>query len=264
MVDKISGVHAVFETLIADERKIEKIYLVRGVHKGKLKEIAERASFGGIPVELIDGVKLDRLCGHDHHQGVLAMVRPYHYVDLKDLLSVSINQKTAPFLLVLDQIQDPRNFGAIIRSAEGAGVDGLIITTRRTSPLSATVVKTSAGASEHMRICKVMNLVNTLEYLKTLGIWIIGADVSASQPLYDLDGREALALVIGSEGRGLRPLVARTCDWTVNIPMFGRVQSLNASVSAAIVLYEIRRQRNFPGPGSIRQIRPGSNTQAET
>jgi len=245
MLEKISGVHAVLETIIAGERKIERIYLVQGVLKGKLKEIIDRARFSQIPIELIAPQKLSRLCGNDHHQGVMVMVRPYHFVDLSDLLAVSAEKKDPPFLLVLDQLQDPRNLGAIIRSAEGAGVDGLILTSKRTSPLSATVVTTSAGASEHMKICRIGNLVNTLDLLKSHGIWIVGTDPEGPKMMYDIDANDPLALVIGSEGKGLRSLVARSCDWLIKIPMAGHVQSLNASVAAALVLYEIRRQRSF-------------------
>lgn len=247
-LEKITGVHAVLEILVARDRKVDKLYLIHGTRRGRLKEIEDRALFLQIPVAFIAPSQLAKICGHNHHQGVLAMVRSYPFATLNEILSMSIKNKTAPFLLILDQIQDPRNLGAILRNAEGAGVDGIIITSRRSSAITSTVVKTSAGASEHLKICRVMNLVQTLETLKDLGIWIYGTDLhEATTSLYEVDGKDAIALVIGNEEKGIRPLVKKNCDWLIKIPMSGKIESLNAAASAALVLYEIRRQRSFSG-----------------
>lgn len=244
-LEKISGVHAVLEALIADIKKIERICLLQGTQRGKLKEIEDRARFSGIAIDFITPTQLDRLSGNTHHQGVMAMVRPYHFVELNQLLSSSTEKSSPPFFLVIDQVQDPRNLGALLRSAESAGVDGIIMTARRTSPLSPVAIQASAGAAAHIRICRVVNLVDTLEHLKTLGIWIIGAEPTATKTIYDVSGKDAVAVVVGSEGPGMRRLVRETCDWLVRIPMFGKIESLNVSVSAALLLYEIRRQRSF-------------------
>ncbi|MFC1852137.1 23S rRNA (guanosine(2251)-2'-O)-methyltransferase RlmB [candidate division CSSED10-310 bacterium] len=266
MLEKISGVHAILEALTAEDRKIEQIYFNQGTRKGRLKEIEDKASFLNIPVEFIAPSQLTKLCGHNHHQGVLAMTRPFQYVDVETLLSLSVERTTPPFLLVIDQVQDPRNLGAIIRNAEGAGVDGIIMTKKRTSPLTEAVVQTSAGACEHLKICRVVNLVHNLEHLKTLGIWIIGADPHGSRTMYDIDGNDALAIVIGNENRGLRQLVKKTCDYLVKIPMFGSIKSLNVAASAALILYEIRRQRSFqkdPHRNQQSLFDPGAPQEAE-
>jgi 23S rRNA (guanosine2251-2'-O)-methyltransferase len=244
-LEKIVGVHAVLEALVADEKKIETIYLIQGTRKGKLKEIEDRALFSGVETKYIAPSLLDRLSAHAQHQGVMAMVRPYRFIDVQQLVAETAEKNEPPFLLVIDQVQDPRNLGALLRNAEAAGVDGVIVTDRRTSPLSPVAVKASSGAASHLKISRVVNLVSTLEQLKTQGLWIVGAEPKATKTIYDLHGRDPVAVVVGSEGPGLRRLVRETCDWLVQIPMFGVVESLNVSVSAAILLYEIRRQRNF-------------------
>jgi len=245
-LDKVTGVHAVLEIIMAQDRKIEQIYLIHGTRRGRLKEIEDRALFLGIPVATLAPKQIAKICGHNRHQGVLAMVREYPFVTLNDIFASSIKSKTSPFILVIDQVQDPRNLGAILRSAEGAGVDGVITTSRRTSAISSTVVKTSAGGCEHLKICRVMNLVQVLEKLKDLGIWIYGTDLHEStNSLYEVDGTNAIALIIGNEEKGIRPLVKKHCDWLVKIPMSGKIESLNVAASAAVMLYEIRRQRSY-------------------
>lgn len=242
-MEKIIGVHAVLETLIANEKNIEKVYLAHGNRRGKLKEIEDRALMLEIPLDFITPKQIIKLCGSQRHQGVMAIVRPHKYLELQNLLQKSIANKKPPLFLVIDQIQDPRNLGAILRTAEGAGVDGVILTKRRTAPFSAIVAKTSSGAINHLNICRVSNLVNALEKLKELGIWIVGTVPNTDKNIYELKGNDAMAIVIGSEGKGLRRLVMETCDTLVQIPMSGKIASLNASVAAAIILYEIKRQR---------------------
>lgn len=262
-LEKVIGIHAVLEVLLADEAKIEQIYLVFGSRTERHKEIEERAAMAAIPVDYIAAAQITRLSGLTHHQGVMAMVRPHRLVDLQSLLQRATQRQESPFFLVIDQIQDPRNLGAVLRSAEAAGVHGVIMTSKRTSPLTPVALQASAGAAAHLDICRVVNLVQTLEHLKTLGFWIVGTDSNATRTIYDVDGQDAVAIVVGSEGQGMRRLVRETCDWIVSIPMNGKIDSLNVSVSAAITLFEIRRQRSYQarrtdGPAHAAPQRPST------
>jgi 23S rRNA (guanosine2251-2'-O)-methyltransferase len=203
--------------------------------------------------------ELTRLSRTDAHQGVVAMVRERALLDLPDLLET----KTGPqnglrhrFFLALDGIEDPHNLGALLRTADGAGVDGVILPERRSAPISATVAKTSAGASEHVRIARVTNLVRALEQMKKAGIWVLGLDERGTPDYTEFDFRADCVLVLGREGAGLHDLVKKTCDHLLRIPMAGAVSSLNVSVAGAVVMYEAMRQRRQPAPPAVEPSGP--------
>jgi len=197
----------------------------------------------GILVQYLEKSILDRKAETPHHQGVIAVVAEKDLVEWEDLLSVANDRGEPTFLTILDGIEDPHNLGAIVRSAVAAGVHGLILSRRHCAPISPVVSKTAAGALEFMAMARVGNLARTIEQLKQKGLWIIGADVSSATPYWEVALDMPLAIVIGSEGKGLRRLVREKCDILVSIPMYGKVQSLNATVAAALMFYEVRRYR---------------------
>ena len=240
MDDTIWGRNAVWEALRAG-RPVNKILIARGTH-GKAREIIDRARDSRVPVQLVDRDVLDKLVEGAGHQGIFAYLSPKGYVALDELLELAKRQQEDPLLLILAGWEDPRNFGAIVRSAEAAGVQGVIIPERRAVPLTGVVAKTSAGALEHLPICRVGNLSQTLEQLKGAGFWTVGAAAGAAQAYYEADLTGPLALVIGGEDSGLGHL-EQTCDLLVGIPMTGHVSSLNAAVAGSILLFDIRRQR---------------------
>ncbi|WP_456432250.1 23S rRNA (guanosine(2251)-2'-O)-methyltransferase RlmB [Thermosulfuriphilus sp.] len=244
MAEIIWGHHPVLEALSARPDQIEQIIISRK-HLRRHQLIFLRAKKLGIPVvirEDLPRVK-DLAVGKIVHQGVMAYVEAFRYACLEEIRAAWQRASEAPFVLLLDQITDPHNLGALIRSAEAAGVHGVIIPKHRAARVTGTVEKASAGATEHVLISRVTNLVRTINWLKEEGLWIVGAAPQAKQLLYEVDFRTPVAIVIGSEGRGLRRLVAESCDIMARIPLRGRISSLNASVAGALFLFEVVRQR---------------------
>jgi len=237
----IFGIHAVEEALTARGRGFEYVAVVPGRGDARIQKISQLCRTAGVPVRTMPRDQLTRLARTASHQGVVAVTAEKQYADLDDLLAHKRSQHT--FLAVLDGIDDPHNLGAIIRTAEGAGVDGLIIPERRASGVTATVVKASAGASEYLPIAKVTNISRTLEELKERNIWTVGLDERGKQLYYELDYKMDCALVLGAEGHGLHEQIRKKCDFLVSIPMLGKIASLNVSVAAGVVMYEIARQR---------------------
>ncbi|MBO4879690.1 MAG: 23S rRNA (guanosine(2251)-2'-O)-methyltransferase RlmB [Clostridia bacterium] len=232
---------------IKSGRSIDRI-LVTKEHDGSLGEIIGLAKDRNLIIREVDRRKLDELCmpfGHDgksgNHQGIVAEIPGVEYSELSDILDYAKEKGEKPFVIMLDGIEDPHNLGSIIRSAECAGAHGVVIPKRRSAPVTATVVKTSAGAAEHMRIARVVNLVAAMEQLKDEGLWIAGADMSGKS-MYEADMKGGFALVIGGEGDGLSKLVREKCDFLVSIPLRGSIDSLNAAVAAAIIMFEKNRQ----------------------
>ena len=228
--------------LLRGERQVECLLLQKGLEGGVPAQLAAMAKDKGLPVKQIDARGLDELCGGERHQGVAAQVSSIPYSEMDDIFKKAEEQNAPPFIVIADEIEDPHNLGAIIRSAEAAGAHGLIIPKRRSAGLSLTVSKTSAGAALHLPVVRVSNLVSAIETLKSRGVWIYAAD-TGGEDWCRIDYSGAVALVVGSEGRGIGRLVKETCDFTVSLPMLGKLSSLNASVAAGIILYEITRQR---------------------
>ncbi len=238
----VSGRNAVKE-LLAGERDIDKIFVARGDREGSIVAIVGEAVARKIPVVEVDRKRLDSMCGHNRHQGVVAAASEHAYVDVDDILAYAEERGEAPLLLIADEIEDPHNLGALIRSAECAGVHGLIIPKRRAVGLTSVVAKASAGAIEHLRVAKVTNLAGTIDDLKKKGLWIYAADMDGA-PYDQTDFRGAVAFVLGSEGFGISRLVKQKCDFVVSIPLHGKVNSLNVSAAGAVLLFEAARQRS--------------------
>lgn len=241
--DQVEGRNSVLE-LLESEKDINKIFVTRGEKQGSINKIIGRAKGKGIVIVEVDKNKLDEMSQTGNHQGVIAIVPPFEYCDVEEILEEAKSRNEEPFVLILDGIEDPHNLGAIIRTAETAGVHGIIIPKRRAASVNSTVNKVSAGAVEHMKIARVNNINDTIKFLKDNGLWIIGTDAKAENYYYEQDLTGPIALVIGSEGFGMNRLVSENCDILVKIPMKGKITSLNASVSAGIVTYEIVQQRN--------------------
>lgn len=243
-VDAIAGRNAVLEAIKAD-KQIDIIYITTGETQGSINKIKALAMQKHIVVKAVTPQKLDELCSRATHQGVVATISCEEYASLEDILAVSKEKGREPFLIIADEIEDPHNLGAIIRTAEAAGADGLIIPKRRSASLSTTVHKTSAGAVSALLVARVPNLVSCIKELKKQNIWIYGADMDGTQ--FDkLDFKNGgVAIVIGSEGNGLNRLVKEECDFIATIPMKGKINSLNASVAAGILMYETVRQRSL-------------------
>ncbi len=241
--DIIEGRNAVIEALRVG-RSIDKIFIAKGETDKTLGHIASKAREAGIVVVDADRRKLDNMSVTHSHQGVIALVGVNEYCSVEDILAVAEKKGEAPFVIVCDEVSDPRNLGAIIRSAECAGAHGVIIPKRRSAGLTAIVGKASAGAAEHMAIARVPNIPAVLKELKDKGLWVYGAAAGGSNDLWDTDFTGAMALVIGSEGDGIGRLVRENCDFIVNIPMVGKINSLNASAAASVIMYEVLRQRS--------------------
>lgn len=242
--DMIEGRNAVIEALRAG-RAIDKIFLARGDVDKTLGHIASKAREKGIVVVECDRRKLDHMSQTHAHQGVVALVGLREYCTVEDILSEAERRGEAPFVLVCDEISDPHNLGALIRSAECAGVHGVIIPKRRSAGLTAIVDKASAGAAEHTAIARVPNIPAVLRELKDRGLWIYGTAADGESGLWSTELTGPVALVIGSEGEGMGRLVKESCDFILSLPMKGRVNSLNASAAGAIVMYEVLRQRSM-------------------
>lgn len=241
--NQLEGRNSILEVLRSG-RDIEKIMVARGNVEGTIKRIVAMAAEKGVVIQEVSRQKLDEISQTKNHQGVIAIVSAHNYVEVDDILAVAKERQEDPFLLLLDGITDPHNLGAILRTAECAGVHGVVIPKRRSVGLNATVGKTSAGALEYMPVAGVTNIVKTMEYLKKQGLWIACADMKGLDH-FDTNMKGALALVIGSEGDGVSRLVKENCDFTVSIPMYGKISSLNASVAAGLLMYEVVRQRKF-------------------
>ena len=240
--DQIEGRNSVLELLESD-RDINKILIAKGEKHGSINKIIAKAKEKRIVIAEVDRQKINELSQTGNHQGVIAIVPPFNYVEVEDILNEAKQKNEDPFILILDGIEDPHNLGSIIRTAETAGIHGVIIPKRRAASVNATVSKTSAGAVEHVKIARVNNLNETIKYLKENDIWICGTDGEAKDYYYNQNLKGALAIVIGSEGFGMSRLVKENCDILVKIPMKGKITSLNASVSAGIVIYEAVKQR---------------------
>jgi 23S rRNA (guanosine2251-2'-O)-methyltransferase len=241
----VYGVNPVRELLRAGGEGPSELWLAEGGDRGRaFAELARLARERGAKVREAPRPRLDRLAGTDRHQGVVAVVADYAYHDLDHLLAAARAAGEPPLLVVLDGIEDPHNLGAVIRSAHALGAHGVVIPKDRAAGITAAVVKASAGAVEHCPVARVTNLSQALTELKEAGVWTVATDAGAADSLADVDLAAPTAIVIGSEGSGVRPLVRRTCDRTARVPMKGKVGSLNASAAAAIALYEAARQRN--------------------
>lgn len=239
----IVGRQPVIEALRSG-REINKILVAKGSRQGSVREIFALAKEKGVVVTEVERSLLDKLSVGPNHQGVLAQMAGVAYAELEDVMRSPENSAWAPFLILLDGIQDPHNLGSIIRSGEAMGIDGVIIPRRRAVPVTQTVMKSSAGAANYVPVCRVSNLANTIGTLKQAGYWIVGADMAgASCFSQDLTG--PIGLVIGSEGSGLSRLIKEKCDFLTSVPMRGRINSLNASVAAALLMSEVVRQRGM-------------------
>lgn len=239
--DMVAGRNAVMEAL-KGSRSVNKLMIANGSTEGSIKEIIAVAKDKGVNIQYWDRSKLDSIARGIRHQGVLAQVAPVQYAELEDILQVTKDRNEPPFIVLLDELEDPHNLGAILRTADAAGVHGVLIPKHRSCPLSATVAKTSAGAVEHVPVARVGNLVQTIKKLKQEGLWVAAADMDGKD-YYDTDLTGPLLLIIGSEGQGVGRLVKEQCDFVVRIPMVGKINSLNASVAGSILMYEAMKQR---------------------
>ncbi|MBU5256368.1 23S rRNA (guanosine(2251)-2'-O)-methyltransferase RlmB [Tissierella praeacuta] len=237
----VVGRNPVLEILKAD-REIEKLYILKGELQGSINKIIGIAKDRNIVIQQVDKNKLDSLSDGNAHQGVVALVTSYTYSSMEDILNRAKERNQPPFIVILDGLEDPHNLGSIIRTAECAGVHGIIIPKRRSAQINQTVYKSSAGAVEHMLVAKVNNIVNAIEELKDKGLWIYGADMNGADYHFNTSLGGAIGLVIGNEGKGLSRLVKEKCDVLVKIPMLGKISSLNASNAASILIYEVVRQ----------------------
>ena len=250
MSDIIYGINPVTETLKIGASQIKKIIFNKEKKVKGLNTLIDLAQRGKVPVEYKQKRLLDQISGVKHHQGVLAFVSPYKEVGLDEIIKSWRNSGEKLLLLILDGIQDPQNLGALIRTACACGVHGVITLKDKAAPVTGAVYKASAGAVVHTNIARVINIAAAIGYLKERGVWIVGTSAESKASLYEIDGTLDLALVIGSEGRGIKPLVKKKCDFLVNIPLRGAISSLNASAAGAVALYEIVRQRYYQGKRS--------------
>ena len=240
--DLIIGRNAVIEALKSD-RTIECVYVSKGDLEGSIKVALGLAKDRGVVIKEADRRKLDTMCDGLNHQGIVARVTPFKYCEVNDILEDAKRKEQQPFIVILDEIEDPHNLGSIIRTAELCGVHGIIIPKRRNVGVTSTVYKCSAGAIEHMKIAKVTNINATIDMLKEQGIWIYGADIDGKDYSYNTDFSGPCALIIGSEGKGISSLTLKKCDLLVKIPMIGKINSLNASVAGGIMMYEVLKGR---------------------
>lgn len=242
--DVIEGRNAVIEALRAG-RTIDKVFIQKGETDKTLGHIASKAREAGIVVVDADKRKLESMSQTHSHQGVIALAAVREYCSISDILSIAAERGEPPFVVICDEISDPHNLGAVIRTAEAAGVHGIIIPKRRSAGLTSIVDKTSAGAAEHMAVARVANLTAAIKELKDAGVWVYGTAAEGSNPLWKTDLKGPICVVIGSEGDGISRLVRENCDFLVSIPMNGKVSSLNASAAAAVLIYEVLRQRRI-------------------
>jgi len=252
-MDILYGVHAVEEALRAGSRRFDHVLVSRERHDARLERLVAECRKAGVRVRQEPKEQLTQMAGTAGHQGVVAVVRPKEFLTVEDLFTAPGRRDGEPgparLVLALDGVEDPQNLGALLRVADGAGVDGVMVTERRSAPLSPVAVKASAGAAEHLRIARVVNLVRALEELKERNLWVIGLDERGTTDYDRFDFTGDCVLVLGREGAGLHDLVRRTCDHLLRIPMAGGVSSLNVSAAGAVVLYEAFRQRRAKGDG---------------
>lgn len=241
--DYIIGKNPVIEALKSN-RGINKILIAEGSQQGQMKQIIGMAKEANVMVQFVPKKKIDQLADGSH-QGVIAQVAAYEYAEIDDLFALAEKKGALPFFLLLDEIEDPHNLGSIMRTADAAGAHGIIIPKRRAVGLTATVAKASAGAIEYIPVARVTNMARAIDELKERGVWIAGTDASAKEDYRSIDGTLPLGLVIGSEGKGMGRLIRDKCDFLLSLPMAGRVTSLNASVAASLLMYEVYRKR-FP------------------
>lgn len=237
----ICGRNPVMEALRSG-REIDRLLVAHGVSGGSVTAIIAKCSSRGILIKEVSPQKLDYYCNGANHQGVAVFFASQEYCEVSDILDTAASRNEKPFIIICDEIEDPHNLGAIIRTAEACGVHGIIIPKRRSASLNATVAKSASGALEYMKVARVTNIANTIEELKEAGVWVFGADMDGGD-YTKTDFDIPCALVIGNEGKGIGPLVAKKCDGIVSLPMFGKINSLNASVAAAVLMYEVVRSR---------------------
>ncbi|MBW2060393.1 MAG: 23S rRNA (guanosine(2251)-2'-O)-methyltransferase RlmB [Deltaproteobacteria bacterium] len=240
MSEIIGGLNSVLEALRARADSFERIYMSQGRLRPALLELFKAARAAGIKVTRVERSRLDQIYDDRGHQGVVARIGVYRYFSLEQILDRAKGPRS--LVLILDGIQDPMNLGSLLRSAEAAGSAGVILPRERAAPITAVTLKASAGAAEHVAVARVVNLVRVIEELKQEGFWVLGAHQDAEASLYDQDLSQRLALVVGGEGKGLRRLVAKSCDCLVSIPLRGQVSSLNAAVAGALAMFEYVRQ----------------------
>lgn len=240
--DIVIGRNAVMEALKGD-RTIEAIYVSNNKLEGSINAIMGMAKEQKILIKEVDKRKLDIMCDGETHQGVIAKVTPFKYSEVSDIFELAEEKGEAPFIVILDEVEDPHNLGSIARTAELFGVHGIIIPKRRSASVTATVYKSSVGAIEHVKVAKVNNINSTIEELKEKGVWIYGADIRAEEYSHEVDYSGPCALVIGNEGRGMSKLTVQKCDKLIKIPMVGKINSLNASVAGGIMMYEVLKGR---------------------
>ena len=248
--DLLVGRNAVIEALRSG-RGINKLLVAEGSREGSIAEIIALARERGVIVQTVDRSKLNSMAGEMRHQGVAAQAAPVAYAELEDILKRAEDLGEAPLLLLLDELEDPHNLGALMRTADAMGVHGILVPKRRSVPLTATVAKTSAGAVEYVPVARIGNIVQTLKSLKEKGFWVAGADMEGRQDCQDADFTGPMVLVVGSEGKGMSRLTKENCDFLVRIPMFGKINSLNASVAGSILMYEAMKQRREKKNGNI-------------
>jgi 23S rRNA (guanosine2251-2'-O)-methyltransferase len=240
--DYIIGKNPVIEAL-KSERDMNKILIAEGSQSGQMQQVIGMAREANVMVQFVPKKKIDQLT-EGNHQGVIAQVAAYEYAEIDDLFAAAEKKNEAPFFLLLDEIEDPHNLGSIMRTADASGAHGIIIPRRRAVGLTSTVAKSSTGAIEYIPVVRVTNMAQTIDELKERGVWIAGTDASAKQDYRQIDGKMPLGLVIGSEGKGMGRLIRDKCDFLLSLPMVGHVTSLNASVAAALLMYEVYRKRN--------------------
>ena len=242
-MDVLYGLHPVEEAIRSGRGRLESVMVARDRKDERLERVIAMCRAAGVAVMTESREQMTKVAKTDQHQGVVAMVRERAFLSVEDLLR---GEPGGRFFLACDGIEDPHNLGALLRTADACGVDGVILPERRSAPVTATVAKTSAGASEHIRIARVTNLVRALEVMKKANVWVIGLDERGTPDYMDFDLRGDCVLVLGREGAGLHELVKKTCDHLLRIPMAGMVSSLNVSVAGAVVMYEAVRQRRAP------------------
>ncbi len=240
--DQVEGRNAVLE-LLESGKDINKIFITKGEKHGSINKIISMAKERKVILVEKDKRQMEQMAQNQNYQGVIAIVPPFEYCEIEDILNKAKEVNEDPFVLILDGIEDPHNLGSIIRTAETAGVHGIIIPKRRAAAVNSTVGKVSAGAVQYMKIARVTNITDAIETLKENGLWICGTDMHADKYYYNQDLKGPLGIVIGSEGNGMHDKVKKNCDFFVKIPMKGNITSLNASVSAGIVIYEAMKQR---------------------
>lgn len=239
--DMIAGRNAVMEAL-KGSRSVNRIMIANGAVNGSIKEIVAVAKEKGVNINYVERSKLESIAAGIRHQGVLAQVAPVSYVEVEDILAIARAKNETPFILLLDELEDPHNVGALLRTADAVGVHGVLIPKRRSCPLSAAVAKTSAGAVEHVPVARIGNVVQAIKSLKEEGLWVAAADMDGAD-YYDANMTGPLLLIVGSEGHGVGRLVKEQCDFVVKLPMSGKINSLNASVAGSVLMYEAMRQR---------------------